>query len=171
MFFRFGSSVAAKTVRRWHVRRTLRLDLASQFRTSATGQPICDAAVTATDGWRSEQLFGAACSFSGAYERPGTYMILAAREGFRPADVGPVRVVMGSGECPHVEQTTGYGSADARGIGPEAGKGATARPNKGMKLTRPERIGALQLIPGVRRTRLTEGARDSRCRTGRSWAT
>jgi hypothetical protein len=25
-------------------------------------------------------------------------------------------------------------------------------PNKGMKLTRPERIGASQLIPGVRRT-------------------
>jgi hypothetical protein len=28
----------------------------------------------------------------------------------------------------------------------------TGRPNKGMKLTKPERIGALQLIPGVRRT-------------------
>ena len=26
-------------------------------------------------------------------------------------------------------------------------------PNKGMKLTKPERIGALQLIPGVRLTR------------------
>ena len=26
------------------------------------------------------------------------------------------------------------------------------RPNKGMKLTRPERIGASQLIPGVLRT-------------------
>jgi hypothetical protein len=30
--------------------------------------------------------------------------------------------------------------------------GAAAPPNKGMKLTRPEHIGALQLIPSVRRT-------------------
>src|SRR5512147_3093745 len=72
---------------------------------AATGQPICDAVVTATDGSHSEQLFETGCTFSGAYERPGTYMILAARDGFRPADRGPVRVVMGGGECPHVEQT------------------------------------------------------------------
>jgi hypothetical protein len=31
-------------------------------------------------------------------------------------------------------------------------KGAAGPPNKGMKLTKPERIGALQLIPGVLRT-------------------
>jgi hypothetical protein len=30
--------------------------------------------------------------------------------------------------------------------------GVTAPSNKGMKLTKPEHIGALQLIPGVRRT-------------------
>jgi hypothetical protein len=29
---------------------------------------------------------------------------------------------------------------------------ATRQPNKGMKLTKPEHIEALQLIPGVRRT-------------------
>jgi hypothetical protein len=29
---------------------------------------------------------------------------------------------------------------------------ATRPPNKGMKLTKPERIGALQLIPGVGQT-------------------
>ena len=33
---------------------------------------------------------------------------------------------------------------------------ATRTPNKGMKLTKPEHIGALQLIPGVRRTRAGE---------------
>jgi hypothetical protein len=31
-------------------------------------------------------------------------------------------------------------------------EGRVGLPNKGMKLTKPERIGALQLIPGVRRT-------------------
>jgi hypothetical protein len=35
----------------------------------------------------------------------------------------------------------------------------TTPSNKGMKLTKPEHIGALQLIPGVRRTleRMTDG--------------
>jgi hypothetical protein len=32
------------------------------------------------------------------------------------------------------------------------------RSNKGMKLTKPERNGALQLIPGVRQTRWSDGA-------------
>jgi hypothetical protein len=71
----------------------------------ATGQPICDAAVTATEGSYSEQLFGVACSFSGAYERPGTYAIRATREGFLPGEVASVRVVIGGGECPHVQET------------------------------------------------------------------
>jgi hypothetical protein len=72
---------------------------------AATGSPVCDATVTAIDGAYSEQLSGAACSFSGAYERPGSYLIRATRPGFRPSEVRGVRVVMGAGECPHVEQT------------------------------------------------------------------
>jgi len=72
---------------------------------AATGSPICDATVTATDGAYSEQLFGLACSFSGAYERPGSYVIRATRQGFRPSEVEAVRVVTGGGECLHVEQT------------------------------------------------------------------
>lgn len=72
---------------------------------AATGQPICDAAVTATDGAYSEPLFGVACSFSGAYERPGTYVVRATRQGFLPGELPSVRVVMGGGECPHVQET------------------------------------------------------------------
>ena len=72
---------------------------------AATGEPICDAAVTASEGTYSESLFGVACTFSGAYERPGTYVVRASRGGFRPSEVGAVRVVMGDDECPHVEQT------------------------------------------------------------------
>lgn len=72
---------------------------------AATGSPVCDATVTAIDGAYSEQLFGAACSFSGAYERPGSYVIRATRQGFRPNEAHGVPVVMGGGECPHVEQT------------------------------------------------------------------
>ena len=72
---------------------------------AANGQPICDATVTATDGLYSEQLFEAACRFTGAVERPGTYVVRASRPGFTPNELAPVRVVMGGGECPHVDET------------------------------------------------------------------
>jgi hypothetical protein len=72
---------------------------------AATGQPICDANVTAVEGTYSERLFEVSCSFTGAYERPGVYVIRATRAGFLPYEVGSVRVVMGGGQCPHVEQT------------------------------------------------------------------
>lgn len=69
-----------------------------------TGAPICDAVVTASEGSYSEQLFASSCAFSGAYERPGTYVVRATRQGFHPGEVAAVHVVMGGGECPHVEQ-------------------------------------------------------------------
>jgi hypothetical protein len=71
---------------------------------AATGQPICDATVTAIEGAYSERLFEVSCTFTGAYERPGTYVIRATRPGFLPNELGSVRVVMGGGQCPHVEQ-------------------------------------------------------------------
>ena len=72
---------------------------------ASNGQPICDATVTATEGMYSEQLFGVACRFTGAVERPGTYVVRAERQGFTPSELASVRVVMGGGECPHVEET------------------------------------------------------------------
>jgi hypothetical protein len=36
---------------------------------AATGQPMCDASVTASEGAYSERLFDGACSFAGAVER------------------------------------------------------------------------------------------------------
>ena len=72
---------------------------------SETGQPICDATVTATDGTYAEKLIGVSCTFTGAYERPGTYVVQASRDGFLPTKVASVRVVMGGGECPHVQET------------------------------------------------------------------
>jgi hypothetical protein len=71
---------------------------------AATGQPLCDASVTATEGAYSEQLFGGACAFAGAIERPGTYVIRAERRGFVPKEVRGVAVVMDAGLCPHVTQ-------------------------------------------------------------------
>jgi hypothetical protein len=79
--------------------------LAVSVSNAADGQPICDAAVTATDGTYSEQLFGVACAFTGAAERPGTYLVRASRPGFVPGEVASVRVVMGGGQCPHVIET------------------------------------------------------------------
>jgi hypothetical protein len=69
-----------------------------------TGQPLCDASVTASDGAYSEKLTEVACTYTGAYERPGSYVVRATRPGFAPAEIGPVRVAMGGGECPHVVQ-------------------------------------------------------------------
>jgi hypothetical protein len=60
--------------------------------------------VTTTEGGYSERLFEAACRFVGAYERPGTYVVRAARAGFVAREVASVRVVMGGGECPHVQE-------------------------------------------------------------------
>ncbi len=79
--------------------------LAVSVSNASNGQPVCDATVTATDGAYSEQLFGVACSFTGAVERPGTYVVRATRHGFAPNELASVRVVMGSGECPHVQET------------------------------------------------------------------
>jgi hypothetical protein len=71
---------------------------------ASTGAAVCDATVTARDGTHSERLVAVGCTFTGAYERPGTYVIEASRPGFVPKRVDSVRVVMGRGECPHVEQ-------------------------------------------------------------------
>jgi hypothetical protein len=69
-----------------------------------SGQPICDATVTATDGAYRETLFAVSCTYTGAYERAGTYVVRAARDGFTPKEVGSVQVVMGGGDCPHVQE-------------------------------------------------------------------
>jgi len=62
--------------------------------------------VTAREGDYSEQLSeqpsGSSCTFVGAFERPGTYVVSAARAGFVPKEMTSVRVVMGGGDCPHV---------------------------------------------------------------------
>ena len=71
--------------------------------TDATGQPVCDAAVTASEGQYSERLTALSCTFAGAFERPGNYVVTATRAGFASTQAGPVRVIMGGGECPHVE--------------------------------------------------------------------
>ena len=71
---------------------------------AATAQPICDATVTVTESGYSERLFETSCRFVGAYERPGTYLVRAARPGFIPQEVSSVRVVMGGGQCPHVQE-------------------------------------------------------------------
>jgi hypothetical protein len=77
--------------------------LSVSVQSATSGQPICDASVIASEGSYSERLYGSACNFTGAYERAGNYVVRASREGYRAAEVGPVVVVMGGGQCPHVE--------------------------------------------------------------------
>jgi hypothetical protein len=69
-----------------------------------TSQPACDAIVTALDGAYREQLLGTSCRYVGAWERPGTYVVRVERAGFVTKEVADVRVAMGSGDCPHVEE-------------------------------------------------------------------
>jgi hypothetical protein len=76
---------------------------------AVTAQPICDATVTAREGDYSEPLSaqpsGSSCTFVGALERPGTYVVSASRAGFVPMQKTSVPVVMGGGDCPHVVPT------------------------------------------------------------------
>lgn len=73
---------------------------------AATGEPLCDAAVTITSGAFQEVLhalpLSGSCSYSGAYERPGVYMVAATRSGYRGATAGPLTVEMSREPCPHV---------------------------------------------------------------------
>jgi hypothetical protein len=69
-----------------------------------TSQALCDATVTATEGSYSETLFPNGCRYLGAWERPGTYRVRAEAAGFVSKTVDEVRVVMGSGQCPHVKE-------------------------------------------------------------------
>ena len=78
--------------------------LSVEVMNAATAQPICDATVVATEGPYSERLFELSCRFVGAYERPGTYVVAVTRPGFVPKEVSPVHVIMGGGDCPHVQE-------------------------------------------------------------------
>ncbi len=69
-----------------------------------TGEPLCDATVTATEGDYRETLLANGCRSSGAWERPGTYLVRAQAPGFAAKTISDVRVVMGSRECPHVQE-------------------------------------------------------------------
>jgi hypothetical protein len=72
---------------------------------SATAQPLCEATVTATEGSYSETLMANGCRYFGAWERPGNYIVRAAAPGFTAKTIGDVRVEMGTGQCPHVQET------------------------------------------------------------------
>jgi len=69
---------------------------------AATGQPLCEAKLTATEGGYAEELSRVACSYIGAVERPGTYVVRAEAPGFVSKEVAAVRVTMDEGRCPHV---------------------------------------------------------------------
>jgi hypothetical protein len=71
----------------------------------ATGQPLCDATVTAAEGSYSETLLANGCRYIGAWERPGSYEVRAAASGFAARTIGDVRVAMGTGQCPHVQES------------------------------------------------------------------
>ena len=68
---------------------------------AVSGQRVCDADVTATDGAFTAELrefaVGADCSYSGPTERPGRYDVRVTRGGYEPA----VRsgVVVTADEC------------------------------------------------------------------------
>jgi hypothetical protein len=64
---------------------------------TATGQPVCDAVVTAISGSYGETLHAPAqipegCSYLGAGERPGVYDLSASRDGFAVTTMNNVRV-------------------------------------------------------------------------------
>jgi hypothetical protein len=67
---------------------------------AATGQPICAATVTATEGSYGETLRASgdpACGYSGATERKGTYTVSASKSGYATATQSGV--VVTADEC------------------------------------------------------------------------
>ncbi len=71
--------------------------------TDSTGTPICDADVVAIDGSEEFILEASGCSYSGPWERPGTYIVRVSHNG-RTATSESVRVA--SGKC-HVKGMRG----------------------------------------------------------------
>lgn len=66
------------------------------------GPVLCDADVTVSDGATSEKVSaqGSPCTYSTAYEKPGTYTVVAAKSGAKSTT--KVGIVVTKGEC-HVE--------------------------------------------------------------------
>ena len=68
---------------------------------AATGQRICDATVTATDGAFTAELrpfaFVPECSYAGPTERPGRYEVRVTRAGY--ASAGRAGVTVTADEC------------------------------------------------------------------------
>jgi hypothetical protein len=59
----------------------------------ATGERICDAEVTVTDGSFSETLYYSGCGHhGGAWERPGTYRVTVSHSDYFPKTIENVRV-------------------------------------------------------------------------------
>ena len=67
--------------------------------TEASGAPICDAEVVATDGSDEFVLEPSGCSYAGAYERPGTYVV---RVSYRSRSIVSETISVPSGAC-HVK--------------------------------------------------------------------
>jgi hypothetical protein len=73
---------------------------------AASGEPLCDATVVLSAGGSREVLFALpsapSCTYSGAYERPGTYALEASRAGYQTQTAGPLTIEMSREQCPHV---------------------------------------------------------------------
>jgi hypothetical protein len=69
-----------------------------------TSHALCDATVTATEGSYTETLFPNGCRYLGAWERSGTYRVRVEAQRFSTKTITDVRVVMGTGKCPHVQE-------------------------------------------------------------------
>ncbi len=64
-----------------------------------TGEPICDAIVTATDGTYTERLVPGACRYTGALGRPGIYSLHVERVGFQAKVVSNVEIHVRRTDC------------------------------------------------------------------------
>ncbi len=68
---------------------------------SSSGNPICDATIVITDGTYSETLHetstDTSCSYSGAYERAGTYDLVASAP--NKTNVTQTGIVVMAGAC------------------------------------------------------------------------
>ncbi len=68
---------------------------------ATSGNDICDAVVTATDGAHTEELqltqTSSSCSYAGAYERPGTYDVTVTEPNYATQE--QAGIVVAAGVC------------------------------------------------------------------------
>ena len=129
-----------------------------------TGEPICDATVTAAAGAYSEQLVPGGCRYSGAVGRPGIHSLRTERSLFQARTASNVQIHDRSTDCCEitdvatveirlvpvlVPERRGYGKSDGKLFREEVGNDVGTRFIGRLQAESGEVLGALDYFKTV----------------------